>query len=333
MDMKQLMTLICTGIAAGVTAQPVLTFQANAPQVGTHYERRFGPYLDPGSAGNAQVWDMSALTTDSLADVDLVSPSTTPFGAQFPTANVAEVSSGSTTYFRVAADGVFMVGYAAEGLAVPFSDEGRFIQFPCAIQGDWSDDYNATFESEGFTIQQDGDITGEADGYGTLVLPGGSVPNVLRVHWVQEETLGTAFFSTQVEFDNYLYYAVGSSYPLLQLTSMTSQILGNTITQQYSMWVGDLTTGVPAPVQNTGHMVLHPVPATDVLHYELPATFSTSVSVCILDASGRTMAALAPGAGQGLKGTVDVGAFAPGMYQLVATDSHGRRNVQRFTVQ
>lgn len=331
--MKHLSTLLSLGIAASALAQPTLTFNGNAPQPGTSYEWHFGPYMAPGAAGAEQVWDMSGATTDSTTQVMLVDPSTTTFGASFPTATVAEVSDGSTVYYRTAADGVYMVGHEAEGFPVVFSEEGRFMSFPCNHQTAWTDTYSATFTSEGTTVQQDGDVSGEADGYGTLILPGGSTHQVLRVHWIQEVTIGTSMFSTTTVFDSYLYYVPGRSYPLVQTTTSTTSFLGNTITQQFTQWTDDIATGLPDGTMGSASMDLFPVPTSGDLYFDLPAHFSGMPLVRITDAAGRTVRGARDLTVRGTRGGIDVSALPAGIYQLTAIDKAGQQATARFIVQ
>lgn len=330
--MKHLSTLLFLGIAASALAQPTLTFNGNAPQPGTSYQWRFGPYMAPGAAGAAQVWDMSGLTIDSTTQVMLVAPSATTFGASFPTATVAEVSDGSTVYYRTAADGVYMVGHEAEDFPVVFSEEGRFMSFPCTYQTTWADTYSATFTSEGITVQQDGDVSGEADGYGTLILPGGGTHQVLRVHWIQEVTTGTSMFSTTTLFDSYLYYVPGRSYPLVQSITSTATFLGNTITQQFTQWTDEVVTGVPDGTTGSISMDVFPVPTSDRLYFDLPARSNGMPLVHITDAAGRTVNGARDLTVRGTRGSLDVSAMPAGIYQLTAIDAAGRRATARFIV-
>lgn len=330
--MKHLFTTLFLGFASFAAAQPTLTFAGNAPQPGGSYEWRFSQYVAPGSAGAGQTWDFSQLTTDSTALVTLVDPANTTFGALFPTATVAEVSEGSTVYFRAAANGVHMLGYEAEGSPIVFSDEGRFMTFPCSHQTNWTDTYSAAFQDEDMEVQISGEVAGTADGHGTLLLPTGSIPNVLRVHWVQEEESTMGMFTFNTVFDNHLYFVPGRSYPLVQTVSTSSTFMGNTITTQFTQWVNDLSTDVPDEAAYTTTTSLFPVPTNDELNFTLPAHFSGTPLVTITDASGRSVRGTRDMATQGLRGRMDVGALPAGIYQFTATDELGQRATGRFVV-
>lgn len=333
MNMNQIFTLLSLGIASVSLAQPTLTFNANAPQPGPGHEWRFSTYIAPGQGGSGQVWDFSQLSTDSTAMVSLVDPTTTTFGAQFPTATVAEVSDGSTVFFRTDANGVYMLGYEAEGFPVVYSNEGRFMSFPCTHQTNWNDTYAASFQDEDVEVGISGNITAVADGHGTLVLPSGSVTNVLRVHWTQEEETQYDLFTFSTEFDSYLYYVPGRSYPLVQTVTATTTTFGNSIVTQFTQWIDDITTSTPDAAAERAALDLFPVPASDRLRFSLPAHFSGAPLVTITDATGRTVRGVDNLRTNGTQGSLDVSVLPAGVYQFIATDELGQRATSRFTVE
>src|SRR5690606_25605950 len=105
LKMKPFATLLTLAIVAGVQAQPVLTFQENAPVPGTSYLLHFGPFVDPGSAGADQTWDMIGLTTDSTMNITLAAPGTVIGNEAFPGATVAETGNEATMFWRAENDG------------------------------------------------------------------------------------------------------------------------------------------------------------------------------------------------------------------------------------
>ncbi|MBV6406069.1 MAG: T9SS type A sorting domain-containing protein [Flavobacteriales bacterium] len=330
--MKHILTLLALSAAASAVAQPILTFNGNAPQTGTSYERRFSPYIAPGPGGAGQVWDLSSLTTDSTAMVSLVDPSTTAYGAQYPAATVAEVSDGSTVYFQATPNGVVMLGYEADDLPVVFNDGGRFMSFPCSHQTTWTDTYGGTFQVEGSDVELSGTITGTADGHGTLILPTGSIPNVLRVHWVQEEEMSMGMFTFTTVFNNHLYYVPGQSYPVVQTTSATSEMLGNTIVTEFTQWTDDLTTGTPEADATHAALQAFPVPTSGELNFTIPAHFSGTPLITVTDATGRIVRGVRSISTRGTEGRMDVSALPAGVYQCTAIDELGQRATARFIV-
>lgn len=333
--MRTYLLLVATGLCTvRLHAQPVLTFAAQAPQPGISYDMRYSPFVPPGAAGANQVWDLTALSTDSTRLIQLVAPANTPNGALFAASTVAETGSAAVMYFRSASDGVFNVGSDADGLLIVNSDQGRYLPFPCTYQTSWTDAVAAQFTVDGFDIARSGTITGEADGFGTLILPTGSVGNVLRIHWIQEIVDASAFFDMTTTTDSYLYYAVGQPYPLAQLVSTTITMMGNTITEQYAQWVGgDLSTALPAQRSDVNEADVFPVPAHDRLSFNLPKHFSGTPLITVSDPSGKRVKHLGPMMLSGGNGQLDVSGLAPGIYVLSAIDELGQRATARFVVQ
>jgi hypothetical protein len=332
--MKTTLTLLSIGLfMAHTQAQPVLTFAGQAPQPGTSYTMRYGPYVSPGNAGADQTWDLSGLETDSTLFIQLVQPGLTPNGGMFPTSTVAETGGEATMYFRSANDGMFFVGSEAEDLLIVNSDQGRYLPFPCTYQTNWTDAVAAQFTVDDIDVTRTGTITGVADGYGTLILPSGTVNNVLRIHWVQQTLDETQFFDMETTYDSYLFYAIGQPYPLVQLVSTTVNLFGDPFTEQYAQWVGGPTTGLPSVQSDPFGMEIFPVPASDRVSFELPLHFSGSPLITITDLSGKRVKDIGKLSVNGTKGQLDVSGFVPGVYCFMAIDEFGQCAVARFVVQ
>ena len=104
--MKKIFTFLASaGLASLAMAQPTIN-QASFPAFGTSITSREvdGTGINPGPAGANQTWNFTAFPdTGAPVTGTYVNPSTTPFAAQFPTANYAlqvqaEGNTSSTTY-------------------------------------------------------------------------------------------------------------------------------------------------------------------------------------------------------------------------------------------
>lgn len=328
--MRIIPTLAFAGLCASTAqAQPTLTQATNAPVAGTSFSFNYGPYLQPGPAGSMQNWNLSALAADSIVDVHLVAASATPNGAQFPTADVAEVNEVVTTYYDVTGNGVYFAGSDDGSTVIPFTTMGKFLPYPCTFGSSWSSPQAATFTSDDLEVVRTGSATGEADGYGTLTMPWGTVPNVLRVHWVSEVQDSTALFTMNSTYDAYLFYTTGQSYPIAELVSATFTFLGNSQTEQFSRWTGPLSTDVRADMAAGSVVTVYPNPATDVLLVELPQQFQGAVNGAVHDALGSVVRTVLF-YGAGTRATLPLEGLAEGAYVLVLTDAQGSRATARF---
>ncbi len=85
----QIIVAICLTSMA-LTAQPVITYNGNAPQTGDayHFSGANGSF-DPGPSGANQNWDFSGITPSFFHSETAVAPGSTPFADDFPEATIA----------------------------------------------------------------------------------------------------------------------------------------------------------------------------------------------------------------------------------------------------
>ena len=329
-NVKTTITLLLAGIAAlGAQAQPVLTHDSNAPVIGATYTMRYGDHVSPGAPGAQQTWDLSGLTTDSTSLVRILPVASTPNGNLFPNATYAEDDGGVITYFRSTPTGIQFAGSDdGEGTLITYSQMGRHLSFPCSFGSTWTDTEVGAFDLEDIHVDRSGTVTATADGYGTLVMPFGTIPNVLRVHWVNTGQDVMDLFTMNYTYDSYIYLTPGNQYPIAQLVTSSVAVLGNTQTVQFSRWVGSLSTDVAAIAEVEDGLHVFPNPATDELRFEVPADMGHGIRATITDARGQMVrdepvtADSAP---------IDLRALHSGMYQLSLISPAGERRFARFT--
>lgn len=329
--MKQLLSLCCAAlITSAAHAQPTLTAATSTPQAGTTFTVHFGPYVQPGSAGPDRTWDLSALSTDSSLTAQYVNAANTTNGAQFPTATIAEVNDQVTQYYRVASDGIHFAGSDDGTSLIVHTPQGTYLPFPCTFGTTWSSPQNATFMFDETEVERTGTFTGEVDGYGTLVMPDGSIPNVLRVHWTHELVDDLGFFSIDHTYDSYAFFVAGQAWPIAELATSTLDFGGGPTTQQFSRWSGDISTSFFSRSQV--QLSVFPNPATDALNIMWPADFGPRAAVSIMDAAGRAIMLGRYDAVEGRTQRIDIRAFRPGRYQLIIVSEKGQRTSTPFTI-
>ncbi|HEX2616276.1 MAG TPA: T9SS type A sorting domain-containing protein [Flavobacteriales bacterium] len=331
--MKQTSTLLAAlALTLSVHAQPTLTFATNAPVIGTSYTLHYGSYVAPGNAGALQSWDLSGLSNDSTDVLQMVAPSTTTNGAQFPTATMAELSSPVTTYYQVSPDGIRFAGSDDGTSLIVNAPMARYLAFPCTMGSSWSTPHAATFTYDDMEVFRVGQVSCEADGYGTLTMPGSVEPNVLRIHMVNLLHDSLELFEMDYIYDSYLYYKVGQSFPIAELVTATIDIgFGTPQTTQFSRWTTELSTGITAPSITTSALHLFPNPTNDVVNVEVPARFGSTATASVVDASGRVMHQEQLTMNAGSTTRVDVRDLQPGIYTLLLTDGQGQRVAARLS--
>lgn len=330
--MQHVLSLLTAGaIAMTAHAQVTLTAATNSPQPGGAYTVNYGPYVAPGAAGANQTWNLAALATDSSMTIERVVPSTTVNGMQFPTATVAEVSDAVTQYFRTAADGIHFAGSDDGNAVIVHAPMGRYLPFPCTFGTVWSSPQHATFSYEDMTVTRTGTFSGNVDGYGTLIMPGGTVNNVLRVRWTHTLQDAMGPMTINYLYDSYAFFAAGQAHPIAELVTATTNMGGGPITNQFSRWTGDISTGIEE--QRAGVLGLFPNPASDEVTLTWPAALGAPSTVSVVDMAGRTVLHTYLIAAQVTSARIDVSSLFPGMYQVVLTGTDGQRSASMLCVQ
>ncbi|MCX6601477.1 MAG: T9SS type A sorting domain-containing protein [bacterium] len=156
-------------MAVPVSAQFTLT-QASFPTTGGH---NVGEAVSPatfnvGLSGANRTWTFDDYEWESVMREELVDAATTPYAGSFPTTNRCLMMTGDFTtvytYFRMAADGLYLLGTASSEMVMVASSEARMIPFPCTYQTNWTSVWRVSFT--GFSITDSALNT--VDGWGTL---------------------------------------------------------------------------------------------------------------------------------------------------------------------
>lgn len=330
--MRTILFLCSAGlIALGAQAQPTLTAATNTPQPGGGYAINYGPYVPPGGAGANQTWNLSGLATDSSISVSRMLPSTTINGTQFPTATVAEVSEAVTQYFRVAADGIHFAGSDDGSAVIVHVPMGTYLPFPCTYGTVWSTPQHASFTYLGMGVTRTGTFSGTVDGYGTLIMPDATLNNVLRVRWIHtlQDVMGP--MTINYLYDSYAFFKAGQAHPIAELVTATTNVGNGPVTNQFSRWTGDISTGMAE--QQATALSVFPNPAIDdEVTLTWPAAFDAPSSVTVTDMAGRTVLHQYAVGTHGTGMRLDISSLFPGMYQLTLVGRDGRRNTTSLVV-
>lgn len=322
--MKHTSTLLAAlAFTLHAAAQPVLTASSNAPVPGMAYTIAYGTYVAPGNAGAAQTWDLSTLVADSTLNVSLVQPGTTTHGAQFPGATVAEVSQAVTNYYTTSNDAVNFRGSDDGTTVIVDNPMGRYMVFPCTIGTNWSSPHGADFTFDEMDVERRGTFSGEADGYGTLIMPWGTVENVLRVHWNNTLQDSMEAFVMDHTYDSYVYFVEGQWQPVAELVTATIDMGFGTLTNQFARWTSSLTTSAPEAHTTRSALKVYPNPAVDLVHIALPEELNSPQQITITDMTGRVVISRAWHDSGDRTATLSLASLKPGTYHITVTDRSG----------
>ena len=180
--------------------------------------------LTPGESGENKTWNFSNITIfpgNPWEEVYLL-PSSTPYGNQFPGANVATKNNNPDIdyhYYQNTATEWNMIGFACNNFMKWFTTPYCRFHYPMAYGSEHNSTYKAHSYSGQATVYTTGFRTLNVDGYGTIILPGITYNNVMRVKIIDEsfDTVkvgGNVVSTSHTIITNYWWYRNGYKFPV-----------------------------------------------------------------------------------------------------------------------
>lgn len=333
MDKKLLLGL---SLAASLPAlaQPTLEFPAATPEAGSSFMTSYAAHTSPGNAGADQTWDFSGLIAESSSITYVVPPDWTSQGSLFQDATAAVINEDGTEFFRATPLVLELHGLSYAGQTIPLSDPGDHLPFPCTFETEWQDVLGGNAMYQNVPVVISGSVTGNADGYGTLVLPEGPVENVLRVHRSINLILESAAGNADLVYETFAFYHPDLGVPVLEISSITGVFLEDDVDIQALRWVDVNTVGIPdRPTKEVG-ISLYPNPAGREARLDLALMGGHTVSITMFDAQGRQVRewTVNTGASDIHSSTIGVQDLPAGMYTLRAVNDLGHTGTARLQV-
>lgn len=317
---KQLLSAVLCMFILFLKAQPIIT-NANGPAIGDVYISQPSiTNVDAGSGGANVVWDFSALAPDGDAQsITIVDPASTPYGANFPVANMASAENGYYGYFLATPTELSIVGIENAIFQYPFSDYQKQFVYPCTYNTAFTDHVHGEWELNTVPTTRDGSVTFLADGYGTLKLPAGTIENVLRIKYSQNYedvfTVQSTSYTYEYDFTSYIWYVPGNKNALLSISYDTTLLIGAPqITKLVRYYPG--AVGINELQQIFASYSLFPQPAFTSASLEFNLSEPGSITISVLTVTGQFVkqwnaAVLSRGKHTEI---IDVSDLSPGVY-------------------
>jgi hypothetical protein len=292
--MKKKLRLVLFGsvlLSVGAYAQPTLTSSGINPVVGDQINNVSGSYVSPGNSGAAQTWDLSTMTTGTPAPTTFITPSSTPYAASFPTANVGYTVSNSYLFYKTSSTAWKNAGsVSSNNVILAYTDMEDLLRFPFNFNDTYTDPWATTFTNGGATFYRTGNTTVTADSYGTLITPSGTYSNVLRVHFVEDyqdsaDVGGFPYIITYYN-DEYMWYLNGNHNPVAVVYDLA-------VNGSSALQTGFYMTGVMAVPENTALIsyALFPNPVTDNLNVNISVRENKNALVSLYNSLGAQVQA------------------------------------------
>lgn len=289
--MKKIYLLsICSLFFANLNSQITLTSATSTPQVGNsfNYFVTQNNIFNARLSGANQTWDFSSATGTNQT-VNNVTLSNSTFPTTYTTANLVEKGPGFEAYYQNTSTEISLVGQYIENYTkVIFTDGKELVKFPISYTNSFTETFSGTVENlqSSQTFDRSGTIEITANAYGKIILPYGTVDDVLRVRSVynySDTYSGTPVF-TYTDTNYYWYNATTKSYVaaayMIYMNGSLSGTQSNYISQT------NLTTASTDEL-TASQISMYPNPAKNLLTVE--NTSSEAISIEIYDLRGAKL--------------------------------------------
>lgn len=268
-------------------AQPTLTATGINFEIGETYYFIDISYVSPGNPGANQTWDLSSATITSQKLTTVVAPSSTVNGGDFPYSNIACSNFSGVMYFKTSATAFQNYGISSTSSIIAYSDPEDLLRYPFNYNDTYSDTWATQFLSGGYNFYRKGTTTLTADGYGTLITPGGTYTNTMRVHLVQVYQDSVSIQGTQSIItytnDEYVWFKEGIHNQLAIMYSLTSSSGGPYTGGNYI----SVITEIDDISDFTSSINLFPNPASDKIALDITLAKNQKVDICLFNYLGQ----------------------------------------------
>ncbi len=312
-----LFTVIASAFINPLQAQPTITAASFTAQPGENFLVHLFPYQAAGIGGAGLTWDFSGVAASGTANMNHVDPASTPSAASFPDATVSISQGGAYSYFEGNAGGWYYDGVVASGNLIPYSDAEKLMDFPFTYTDTYSDNFGATFTA-GVTITRSGTVNVTADAYGTLMLPYGTINNVIRVKVIESYTDSytvTVPVTLTYAATNYHWYKADTHYPVLSISSLDQD---GTLYQGASYLDQANISAVEENIANAINLNIFPNPSSNVSTVSFDLVQPEKIILSIYNSVGELVEVIEQnqlGAGNH-RYTINTANYAAGLYTL-----------------
>ena len=331
--------LFAVAISVDTHAQLILSEADNAPLIGNTFTYERAAYIAPPAGGADLLFDYSSLTSTGTVQLTWIDPSLYSNADANPTAEIALADGPDTMLFATTSAGLELVGERNEltilgtnfVLDIQHTDNLLDLKLPLSFGEAWSDVIAGSVTADGSTGTRNGTFSAVADGYGSIVLPGGSTAPVLRVRKQLTEIV-------QIPINDVLsdvvhkrlqvdYYAPWLKMPILSSYVDSLTYILNIVETGTRYMLADPVGVSSASLDNS--VVVYPNPANDMVSIGFLERMPAGTRITLLDRTGRIVEdrtfANIP-----LRHDMPLADHPDGLYVVNITTPSGRVSTHRF---
>ncbi len=307
-------------------AQPVLSAATNCPLPGdifVYHRCDTTGGVSVGASGAALTWDFSSLHELSTDTGFIHSCSSTTLCDSFPGSSFVQVNGDNYTYYDTSSTALYITGVALTGSTtynLRYSNTELSLNYRLTYNNYYTDT-GTGFDGYYSYLFVD---TFKYDGYGTLILPSGTVHNVMRIHRNSFETITHASVTNIYRTEGYYWYVPNYHNNILNIEYYYT---GNPAIANLSFCPPNEALGTSDLSPGTKPFYVYPNPATSELTIE--SNGRPGGDYTIINCLGQQVLA---NACTDAKTVVDISKLPPGVYH-VRLKSGDNASAQTFVKQ
>lgn len=271
-------------------AQPTLTAGSANPVPGDVLTFSSCDFTEPGPAGAGVTWDHSSLSVIGSNTITYITPAASGLASSFPNATVAQdESSGNYLFYRADASGFADDGFVVSGITGTCTDPLTLLAYPMDFNGTFTDNSTCSITDGTTTWARTATNSGTADAHGDIILPFGTVSNVLRVHTVQDMVDNQYDPPSTVNTDTYAWYRPGTHGSVFAVTYIHAMYFNFPLNDSSSTVIDGSSIGLDELVRHDIGVELWPNPATDRVEVVYGLDAGHALSIDLLDVTGQVV--------------------------------------------
>lgn len=319
-------------------AQLSLTKSFNEPVVGNMESYKYfdSTAVLPKNTGANQMWNFSALTTNTLVQVNTYTTvASTPYASTFPSATLAQDDgTGSFTYLKSTGTQYELVGFENANTVVNFTNTAIAAVWPISFGYNNSDPFAGPAAINGtLTGTAIGTLTTMGSGTGTLVIPGGaSFTNILQIksNQILNVSLAGGFITSNGVTIDYSYYHSSQKFPLLTVSYNTTT--GSSPSSNATVKLNSsVVTGIN-DVNFDASFSIFPNPAKNNFNVKLNNAANATCTIEIVNSIGQIAKSINLGNDSEISNTVSISELNAGIY-MVKTTLGNKVSVRKLIVE
>ncbi|MDX2174563.1 MAG: T9SS type A sorting domain-containing protein [Bacteroidota bacterium] len=286
--------------------------------------------------GSNALWDFSSLSVIANSITSTVYSSTTSASSatNFPGCTFVQSNSSFFKSVTTPSAQTELLGGSLIGASLNFTNSAIVLKYPFAYSNNYTDSYSGTvtYTSNG-TFS--GSITVNADGTGTLNLPGGQVfTNVLRVKTTQNTTANNVipFIPITIKVTNYDYYHASQKYPIFNVNYNSIAILTPTVSATIRANTKSTIVGLKENSLLDQNLLMYPNPAKDYFNLNLSNATSEMVLINIYNAMGQLVKTINLGNEAVIQKNIVISDLKSGIY-IIKTSAGTATSTKRLVIE